>query len=413
MIEGYENLRVGLLGETLKHSISPLIHHAFADYSYRLFEVPKGRLFDFLENGDFDCLNVTIPHKRTVLPYLSKLTEVAKATGAVNCIKKENGKLVGHNSDVYGFSTLLERSGVCVFGKKVLILGSGGASCAVRYVLREKGAKEIVVISRQGDDNYQNITRHRDADIIINATPVGMYPNAFEKPPLSLSDFPSLMFVADLIYRPQKTLLLREAEKRGIQTANGLSMLVAQAKEAVTFFTGVPLPDSEIQPVIQIAENALQNIVLIGMPGCGKTTVGKALAKATGRPFLDADEAVLAAYRKTPEAMIQTEGEKAFRIAEASVLRSLSMEMGSVIATGGGAVLHDEEMEALKANGKVVFLTRDWQDCPTDGRPISQSESLQTLYEKRAPLYHKYADFICQNDGIASAMNRIIKELSL
>ena len=281
----------GLLGRKLGHSYSPQIHAQLGTYRYSLFEKEPEELEDFLKHGDFSGLNVTVPYKKAVIPFLDELTPVAERLGAVNTIvRKSDGRLLGHNTDYFGFQSMAERSGVSFFGKKVLILGTGGAAVMAKAVVEEKGGCPIL-ISRTGDDNYETLEKHADASVIVNATPVGMYPNNGVSP-VDLSLFPKLEGVLDLIYNPARTRLLLDAQKLGIPTENGLWMLVAQAKEAAEYFTGCSVPDAKIGEIHRILSQQMQNIILIGMPGCGKSTIGTILAQKTEKVFYDADTLV-------------------------------------------------------------------------------------------------------------------------
>ena len=301
----------GLLGRTLRHSYSPQIHALLGDYEYRLFEVEPQDLEAFLKKREFGGINVTIPYKKDVLPYLSGISDNAKRIGAVNTIiVKEDGGLYGDNTDYDGFLCLVQKSGFQVKGKKALVLGTGGASLPISAVLSDLGAREVVFISRSGENNYQNLSRHADADFIVNTTPVGMYPNNL-KAPLSLSEFPNLSGVLDIVYNPQKTKLILDAERLGIPAFSGLLMLVAQGKRAAELFLGHDIPDSETDRIFKKLSTEMQNIVLVGMPGCGKTTVGKALAEQLNRPFFDADEEILKRTGKSAEAWIEACGEAA------------------------------------------------------------------------------------------------------
>ena len=281
-------MKCGLLGGKLGHSYSPQIHSQLGDYSYELFEKKPEELEDFLKNGDFRGLNVTIPYKKDVIPYLDELSPRAKRIGAVNTIvRREDGSLIGHNTDYFGFEMMVRASGLSIAGKKVLVLGSGGASMPVVAALTEQGAN-VIVISRSGENNYNNLHLHRDASVIVNTTPVGMYPNVGNSP-LDLEQFPNLEGVLDIIFNPARTQLLLDAEEKGLVAMNGLLMLVAQAKESAEWFTGKAIPDDVISAIHASLRRQMENIVLIGMPGSGKSTVGMILAEKLGKKFVDAD----------------------------------------------------------------------------------------------------------------------------
>ena len=391
-------MQCGLLGRKLGHSYSPQIHSQLGSYDYRLFEKGPEELEDFLKNGDFTGLNVTIPYKKDVIPFLDELSPRAKALGAVNTIVRRNGKLIGHNTDYFGFETMLLSTGVSLQGKKALVCGSGGASSTATAVLKAHGAN-VVVLSRTGKDNYQNLNRHSDAALIVNATPVGMYPNVEASPIEDLAAFPMLEGVLDLVYNPARTSILLKAEALGIPCVNGLRMLVAQAKESAEWFTGEPIDDSCIEMIYSRLRRQMENIILIGMPGCGKTTVGASLARILSRPLKDADtELEQAVGRKITEILL-TDGEASFRSLESETLLDLGKQSGLVIATGGGCVTIPNNYEKIHRNGTIVWLKRDLDLLPTDGRPLSQTGHLQEMYQKRAPLYARFADFSVENSG--------------
>lgn len=402
----------GLLGRTLRHSYSPQIHALLGDYEYRLFEVEPQDLEAFLKKREFGGINVTIPYKKDVLPYLSGISDNAKRIGAVNTIiVKEDGGLYGDNTDYDGFLCLVQKSGFQVKGKKALVLGTGGASLPISAVLSDLGAREVVFISRSGENNYQNLSHHADADFIVNTTPVGMYPNNL-KAPLSLSDFPKLSGVLDIVYNPQKTKLILDAERLGIPAYSGLLMLVAQGKRAAELFLGHDIPDSETDRIFKKLSTEMQNIVLVGMPGCGKTTVGKALAEQLNRPFFDADEEILKQTGKSAEAWIEACGETVFRQKETEVLESLCKQSGTVIATGGGAVTVPENADILRQNSIVFFINRDVSALPVEGRPLSKATALSEMYKVRLPLYRGVCDYeIPADDGVDAVVRRILEEL--
>ena len=391
-------MRCGLLGKKLGHSYSPQIHSYLGNYSYHLFEKAPDELAEFLRSGDFSGLNVTIPYKKEVLPYCNALSDRAEALGAVNTIvRQEDGSLIGHNTDFFGFHSMLLRSGIHVADKKVLVLGSGGASATVVAVLRQMKAN-VIIISRSGENNYQNLHLHADASVIVNTTPVGMYPNVGISP-LNLDLFPNLEGVLDVIYNPARTQLLMDAEKRGIPAQNGLWMLVAQAKESAEWFTGQQISDECIANIHGILRRQMENIVLIGMPGCGKSTLGKLLAERTGKQFVDADaEIVRKAGIPIPQ-IFATVGEEGFRKLETEVLSELGKESGLIIATGGGCVTRPNNYNLLHQNGHIIWIQRQISNLPTDGRPLSQQTNLETMFAVRKPLYEQFADFSVINDG--------------
>lgn len=391
-------MKCGLLGRKLGHSYSPQIHGLLGDYSYALFEKEPEQLASFLKNGDFTGINVTIPYKKDVLPYLDELSPAARKIGSVNTIvRRADGSLFGHNSDYFGFVSLVKHSGIAVDGQKVLVLGSGGTSNMVVTALKDLGAMPVV-ISRSGVNNYENLHLHADASVIVNATPVGMYPNTGVSP-IDLNRFPKLDGVLDVIYNPAKTQLLLDAEKLGIPHENGLWMLVAQAKEAAEYFTGKKLPDSCIEKIHGILSRQMKNVVLIGMPGCGKSTIGNLLARKLGRKFVDADEEIIQLPGKSIPEIFAQDGEDAFRQWESDALAHLGKQSGLVIATGGGCVTRERNYPALHQNGSIVWLERDLSLLPTDGRPLSQSNRLEEMYAVRKPLYEAFADVRVANTG--------------
>ncbi len=385
--------RCGLLGEKLGHSYSPQIHAKLSDYEYRLYEKEAGDVGTFLSSDGWDGLNVTIPYKKTVIPYLSEIGSTAQKTGSVNTIvRKDDGTLFGDNTDVYGFIKMTEHAGITVADKKVLVLGSGGASTAAVTALLEMNAKPVV-ISRSGSDNYENLNRHDDAEIIVNTTPLGMYPDV-EKSAVDLAAFPNLSGVLDVIYNPARTRLLLQAEKLGIPYANGLYMLVAQAKRSAEMFIGESIPDAEIDRIYGELSFEGQNIILIGMPGVGKTTVAGRIAKLTGRRMFDSDEEITKSVGETPEQIILQRGESEFREIESRVLEELGKQSGNVIATGGGVVVREHNYDSLHQNGTIVWLQRDLSLLKDTSRPILQKEGAEALYRQREPLYRKFADII-------------------
>ena len=405
--------RYGLLGRTLGHSFSPRIHQLLGGYDYRLFEKEPEELEAFLRLGDFAGLNVTIPYKRSVIPFCQELTDQARRIGSVNTIvRRPDGTLLGHNTDYEGFLYMVRSAGVDPAGKKALVLGSGGASLTVRTALADLGAGEVVVISRTGPDNYQNLDRHRDARLIVNATPVGMYPDT-ESCLLDLDQFPACEAVLDLIYNPARTQLLLEGEKRGMVVANGLGMLVAQARGSAQMFLGRDIPDGWVAEITCRLEGETRNILLIGMPGCGKSTVGRALAQALGRPLADLDEEIAARAGMSIPEIFAGQGEEAFRRLEHQVLLDAARKSGTVIACGGGIVTRPENFDPMRRNSAVVFLRRDLKLLPSAGRPLSQRDGPEKLYRQRKPLYEKAADFAVDNITVEGAVTEIIRRLSL
>ena len=405
-----EKKRCGLIGERLGHSFSPAIHGMLSDYEYKLYELSPEQVGPFLEAKAYDGLNVTIPYKKTVIPYCDELTDAARSIGSVNTIvKRPDGTLLGHNTDYDGFLWLLKNAGAKVEGKKAVVLGSGGASVTVQAALRDLGAAQVVVVSRSGGDNYENIARHADAKILVNATPVGMYPKTGVSP-VDLDVFTALEGVFDVIYNPAKTRLLLEAEKRGIPCANGLGMLVAQAKAAAERFTGKLIDDEKVYTIRAELQRSTRNILLIGMPGSGKSTVGAALAEKLGRRLVDADALIVEKAGCTIPEIFEKDGEEGFRRIEHEVLCEISKESGLVIATGGGVVTRPENMDPMRQNSLIVWLLRDLNKLPRDGRPLSQKNPLAEMFKVREPLYRAAADCIADNNGsLEDTVNQILE----
>ena len=389
-------MKCGLLGRKLGHSYSPAIHALLGDYEYRLFEKEPEELEAFLRHGDWDGLNVTMPYKQAVMPYLDTLTPVAEKICAVNTIIRKDGRLIGSNTDHRGFQTMVQKSGLSPAGKKCMVLGSGGASKVVQSVLTSMDA-QTVVISRAGENNYNNISRHADAAIIVNATPVGMYPNTGVSP-VDLTQFPHLEGVLDVIYNPARTQLLMDAERRGMVAMNGLWMLISQAIEASSLMTGVPLPEEKAEDVHRILRRQMENMILIGMPGCGKSTVGRLIAEEMGKTFVDTDAEIEKIAKKSIPRIFAEDGEAVFRSLETQVLAELGKQSGLVIATGGGCVTQEGNYPLLHQNGTVLWLQRDTDKLPIKGRPLSLN--LKEMLRLRQPMYERFADGIIDNSGL-------------
>ena len=405
-------MEYGLLWEKLGHSFSPQIHRDLAGYDYQLLPTPPEAVEDLFARRAFQGLNVTIPYKRTVMPLCDEIDPRAAAIGAVNTVVNRNGRLTGYNTDIDGFLYMARRAGVDMAGKKVVILGSGGTSRTARAAAGELGAREIITVSRHGEDNYQNLSRHADAQVLVNTTPVGMYPN-WGQSPVSLESFPALEGVLDVVYNPLRTALLLQAEERGLPCSCGLPMLVAQAKRAAELFTGQNIDDSRTEAVLHGLRRQLTSIVLIGMPGCGKTTVGRALAGKLGRTFVDLDEEIVRRAGTSIPEIFAREGEAGFRERESALVREFGERTGLVVSTGGGVVTRRENYIPLKQNGLLLHLRRDPAALPTDGRPLSQATAPEELWRRRAPLYAAFADGEIDNNGtLAGTLEQIEKEMT-
>ena len=389
----------GLIGETLKHSWSVPIHHELGCGDYRLYELKAEELEPFLKGNEIGGLNVTIPYKKAVIPCCASIDPYAAAIGSVNTlVPDEDGRIHGFNTDALGLSYIARRSGISFRGAKAVILGSGGTSLTAQAVARQEGAREVIVVSRSGENNYTNIARHSDADILINTTPVGIYPHNGERP-IDLSVFPSLSGVLDVIYNPQRTALLMQAEEQGISHSGGLPMLVAQAVRAEEKFFGKAIPDSEIERIADLLRRDMTNIVLIGMPGSGKTTIGTLLAKISGRDTIDIDEEIVKAAGCSIPELFKTIGEEGFRKIETDTVRKAGKESGKIIMTGGGVVTRPENYAPLHQNGRIYQLERALFRLPVDGRPISQKTPVEEIARNRAPLYQAFRDVLVSNNA--------------
>lgn len=408
-------MQYGLIGEHLGHSYSREIHGKIADYVYELKELTPEELGSFLTARDFRAINVTIPYKEAVMPYLDEIDPAALRIGAVNTIVNRDGRLYGYNTDHAGMKAQLDHMGVSLKGKKVLILGTGGTSKTARAVAESLGADKVITVSRSGKDGavtYEEaVSLHKDAEFLFNTTPVGMYPKT-EGKPIDLSAFPKLTGLLDAIYHPLRTELVQEGAKRGIPAEGGLYMLAAQAVFASALFRGVDLSPTLVEKAFRQVKGEKQNVVLIGMPSAGKTTVGKRIAKCTGRPFYDTDEELAKELGQPVAEYLSVNGEEAFREKESEVIRRLSGETGCVIATGGGAVLRERNVTELKKNGVILFLDRDRTKLmPTADRPLSSDpEKLRKLFETRYPIYRKVADRILEANGTVEQVAQAICE---
>ena len=385
-----------LLGKTLSHSYSESIH-ALLGLDYSLFELPEDKVAEFIKNGDYFGLNVTIPYKKIAFSAVDERSEAALITGAVNTVVKKDGKIRGYNTDVFGLDYALKDVGIDLFDKRVLILGSGGAAASAKAVAERCGAKETGVVSRTGALNYGNCADF-GAEIIINATPVGTTP--FEDDCLiDPKDFPGLVGVFDMNYNPLKTELVLRAKEMGIKASGGLKMLVAQAVKAYSLWTGAAATEDDIENVYRRIKRQKTNVVIVGMPGAGKTETGRLLAKRSGREFFDSDEEYAKVYGKTPEDAIRTDGEDLFRKREEEIVAKLLLNRGAVISLGGGAVLSGKTARRIKRNGFVILINRPLGKLPESGRPLSENGRISRLFEQRREIYAAVKDAEIQNDG--------------
>lgn len=408
-------MKYGLIGEKLGHSFSKVIHESFAPYEYTLMPLEKDELDGFMISREFAAINVTIPYKQDVIKYLDYIDENAKKIGAVNTIVNHSGRLYGYNTDFGGLKKLIEKNDFQLNGKKVLILGTGGTSKTANAVCESLGAKQIIKVSRRGEINYQNVLScHGDADFIINTTPCGMYPNGDESP-INLDGFNNLQGVIDVVYNPLRTKLASQAAERGIKSCCGLYMLASQAVLASEIFLGTKYSEDVFDKAYNFVLGKKLNIVLIGMPGSGKTTIGKALAEKLKSEFIDTDELIVKSEGREITDIFATDGEEYFRKEETKAIKQASEKNGVVIATGGGAVLKKENVDYLKSNGKIFFLDRPIDDImPTADRPLAKDrQAVINRYNERYPLYKAAANQIIKIDGIVEhAVNKIIAAMN-
>lgn len=398
-------MKYGLIGNKLGHSFSKEIHERIAHYTYDLIPLNQDEFINFMKNKDFKAINVTIPYKKDVIPYLDEIDEQAKTIGAVNTIVNKDGKLIGHNTDYAGFAYMVHHHNISMKDKKVLIIGNGGAAQAVKAVVKNQQAKEMIIVGRTVKDNvisYEECYRkHTDSQIIINTSPVGMFPNLYETP-ICLDKFHQCEAVLDVIYNPITTKLTLDAQDLNIPYVNGLEMLVAQAKYAVEYFLDSNIKDSIIDKIYKDILCKESNLVLLGMPSAGKTTIGKCLAAKMKKSFIDLDDVIVKkAGMRIPE-IFHLFGEEGFRHLETLVAKKISKEHNAVISTGGGIVLKKENIDALRLNGITFFIDRNLDDLiyKDSNRPLlNGKDSVEKLYTQRYPLYQKYADQIIKNDG--------------
>lgn len=404
----------GCIAKKLGHSFSKDIHERLFDYEYELKELAPDELDAFMRKKDFKGINVTIPYKEAVIPYLDFMSPTALSIGAVNTIVNDGGTLRGYNTDFSGMSALITKNGISLKDKKVVILGSGGTSKTALAVAKSMDCREVIRASRGGREDcitYEALTGHRDAEIIINTTPVGMYPE-IGAAPIDINDFPCAEAVIDAVYNPLSSRLVCDAKGKGITAAGGLYMLVAQAAYAAEKFTGTRVAPTEIGRVYNELVFVKKNIVLTGMPGCGKTTAGRLLAERTGKRFIDTDEEIVKSEGKAIPEIFSAVGEEGFREIEARIIKEVSKIQNAVIATGGGAILREENVRLLRENGRIYFIDRDIGKIEaTSDRPLSSDRAaLEKRYEERYPLYTKRCDVKIKADGSPEEAAEMIKE---
>lgn len=406
-------MRCALIGEKLSHSYSRLIHKKFGMYSYDLVELPPDNLKEFVEHGGYDAFNVTIPYKSAIIPYIDKVETLAMQIGAINTVCRLGGKTYGYNTDILGMAYMLKRAGIALGGKHVMIFGSGGTGKTAEMLAKKNGAASITVVSRSGSVNYKNFYELQQTQIIINTTPVGMYPYS-DISLADLSKFRNLEAVADVIYNPMRTRLMLQARELNLKYAGGLYMLVAQAKYSMDIFVKNRHPDEIIEQVYKYLLSRIINIVLVGMPGSGKTSIGKAVARRERRRYVDSDAEIVASEGRAITEIFAEKGEEYFRKKEKQTLFLLGSQNGMVISTGGGAVLDRENYYSLKANGRIYYLEREINDLATRGRPLSTgTEALKKLLEQREPLYKAFADVTIENDGdFFSCVDKILEDIA-
>lgn len=403
-------MKYGLIGKNINYSFSPYIH-SLLGYDYGVVSIERGELAEFFAKKDFSGVNVTVPYKKEVIKYLDKVDETALRCGAVNTIINDNGVLTGYNTDFCGLNEALKRAGIILRGKNVIICGSGGAADAAKFSAEVSEAKSVKIVSRKGEINYENVYENTDTEVIIDATPVGTTPD-FDEKILDLSKFSNLTGVFDLTYNPLKTALIKQAESLGLRSDNGLYMLVKQACVASELFRKTSVSAEKCDFIYEKVKKNMTNIVLIGMPGCGKTTVGKKLAEITGREFFDVDEIIEKEDKTTIAEIFAKKGEKYFRAREKETVKRLSLLTGKVIATGGGSITDRENADYLSRNGVFVWIKRDLSLLCSDGRPLlsDDKEGRERLFSERKPVYERTADIAVDNNLSLEAVAKAIAE---
>lgn len=408
-------MEYGCIGEKLGHSFSKEIHNALADYDYRLQELKREELPEFFEKKEFKAINVTIPYKQDVIPYLYWISNEAKAINAVNTIVNKDGKLYGYNTDFYGLKALIERENVSLKGKKVAILGSGGTSNTAFAVANNMGASVVFKVSRNSKEGYityeELYEKFTDCEIIINTTPCGMYPKIGVSA-VDLDKLPKVEAVFDAVYNPLKSKLVSDAKKKNITAVGGLYMLVSQAAFAVKKFIDAPVDNEKVEEIFKNLYKEKMNIALIGMPASGKTSVGKVLSQNLKKSFVDSDEEIIKRENKEIPEVFCEFGEDYFREVEKNVIHDISMCNAQIISTGGGAVLNSENIDNLKGNARVYFLDRPLDMLiTTSDRPLSSNRAdLEKRYNERYEIYKKSADVIIDGSGTVEDVAKLIEE---
>ena len=400
----------GLIGHPLSHSFSTEVHEALGEYAFHLFDLAPDEMRRLVSERNFSGLCVTRPYKQDVINLCDRLTERAAAIGAVNTLYwetcGEKKLLVGHNTDYDGFLYTARRSDIAFAGQRVLVLGTGGTSKTVRKVLEDEGAASIFFASRSDYGHLDNIAD--EIDIIINTTPVGMFPDNLCSL-IHMKDFPNCTAVIDVIYNPIKTSLIMEAEDLGLKTAGGMPMIVAQATAAAEKFLGRPGAfTGRNEEILSRIMRQMRNVILIGMPGCGKTTVGRRSAEISGRTFVDLDDEIRSDTGRSISDIFREDGEAYFRHLEALAAKKYGKQNGLVIATGGGVVTTPENRDALRQNGIVIWLTRPVDELPMDGRPLSRDlRALEKMSAERADLYKEWADLVIDSTAALTLLGRL------
>ncbi|CDZ75603.1 shikimate 5-dehydrogenase [Peptoniphilus sp. ING2-D1G] len=404
-------MKFGLLGKSLGHSFSKEIHNRLGDYEYELFEREENEIEELFKNPDIAGFNITVPYKQTAMKYCDEIDDDALSIGAINTIVKRDGNSVGYNTDIDGFLFQVKSSGIVVENKKVLILGEGGTSNTVYRSLEKLGAREILKFSRRGQRKFKDLENHRDGQIIVNCTPVGMYPNNLQSL-VDLEEFFNLEGVLDVVYNPLRTQMILQAEELKIKNNSGLGMLVMQAKVASEYFQNKNIDDEEVIKILKNLGRESENIIIIGMPGSGKTTLGREIAKILNRPFVDTDKEIEKNVGSPIPKIFKEKGEDFFRKIEREISKDAGKKNGIVISTGGGTILKRENRLALKQNGKIYFIHRPLEKLSTKGRPLSEGglSKLQKLYEERRPIYERFCDFSLENKSIEKTAQKIIGE---